>query len=139
MDLNLFKDELQKSDLKILKNGTASVNYHTNHPSAWFDNWEGGPFFSNDCYDIKEGQFNLKISGNYDKYEDEWGTSYFIHSPTSAWVANGRNIKVNDETTTFDEQTWEAICNGDATMEKTILMKIIFNKNGAPVVSASID
>lgn len=132
--------EGENADVKILKNGTAIVNYHTNHPTAWFDDFGGGPFLSNFCYDIKEGQFNFNISGIYEKYEDEWGTAYYFsqYSPASANVMYGRNIKVNNAYT-YDEETWEPICNGDATMEKTISMKFIINKNGVPVLSTSID
>jgi len=116
------------SDIKVFKNGRAMAQSSSNNVSCFVIDFSDFSFLSNDCYDIK-GHFNLKLDGTLMVDEAPWGTVYSISGGSTFLHAN--NITISNESITYDEETGEPLyCNGDATVEKSVSLKLVGDGSG---------
>ncbi|MDU8886399.1 hypothetical protein RXV94_09530 [Yeosuana sp. MJ-SS3] len=116
------------SDIKVFKSGYAMAQSSSNNAFCFVIDFSDFSFLGNDCYD-KKGHFNMKVSGNLMVDEAPWGTFYFIEYDSIFLHAN--NITINNESITYDEETGEPLyCNGDATIEKSVSLKLMGDGDG---------
>lgn len=117
------------SDIKVDKNGRASAHSSSNNVYCFLLDFSDFSSLRNECYDVK-GHFNLKVTGTLVEEETPWGdVFYFIDRESTILHAN--NIRLSNETATYDEETFEFLyCNGDATIEKSLSVRLIEDSKG---------
>ena len=116
------------TDIKVFKNGRAMAQSSSNNALCFVLDFSDFSSLTNDCYD-KKGHFNLKLDGTLGVDEAPWGTVYFIDGGSTFLHAN--NITVSNETITYDDVTFEPLyCNGDATIEKSVSLKLVGDGTG---------
>ncbi|TRO66640.1 hypothetical protein [Christiangramia sabulilitoris] len=116
--------------LKIFPDGTGSITLNSNDVSSfWFD--ISNPIsFGNFCDEEPKGKLNVSFKGFLEVDEGPFGKSYFVRDPfENAYTFKASNVKLSNETTTFDEETQTETCNDDATEERTVNLTIVDNGN----------
>ena len=119
-----------EASFKILPNGLMQLKLDTSDPSMFiFDFRIGG--FGNDCYEDKPGHLTINVTGSYFIDETPWGTFYRLTLPLkSSGIFKATNVKLNDESATYNEETGEFLyCNDDATREIVLDWKLIDKLN----------
>lgn len=118
------------SDIKVFKDGRATAHSSSNNVLCFLLDFSDFSSLSNDCYDVK-GHFNLKISGTLVEDVAPWGEIFYFIDQTSTFL-HANNIKISNETITYnDEEPYEFLyCNGDATVEKSVALKLTGDGSG---------
>lgn len=114
--------------LKIFPDGSGSITLNSKDVSSfWFD-ISNPVSFGNFCYEERKGKLNVSFRGYLEVEEGPFGNSYFVRDPfENAYTFKASNVKLSNETTTFDEETQTETCNGDATEELTVNLSIVDN------------
>ncbi|MBT8295806.1 MAG: hypothetical protein KJO51_05270 [Gramella sp.] len=122
--------------LKIFPNGTASLRLNSkDFFAARFSFVDGVPSITNACYEKTWGHLSVNFLGTLEVEETDFGTFYNVVEPlVSAYHFKASNVRLSDETATFDEENQTEICNGDATEEKILNFTRII-ANGEMVVN----
>ena len=119
----------KSADIKVFKNGYARAQSSSNEAFCFVIDFSDFSFLGNDCYETK-GHFNLKVSGDLMVDEAPWGELFYVINYDSVFL-HANNITINNESITYDDVTGEPLyCNGDATIEKSVSLKLVGDGNG---------
>jgi len=135
-----------EDQIKLMPDGTAKFSTKSKNPSASLTDWNWNTIYSNDCIENKTGTFIANLRASYFSFTidifdpvtweptGETVTLYFAdlgNTPyNSAFVIEGSNIKINNATSSFDYETWETLCNDDATEEHNLFIKQVISRSG---------